>query len=814
MFKTDTNYKFLESYIKHIPRKEYKKNDIVIYNKKFYTIIELLDNNIEILEILSYKNSDKITISKNDTKLQTINEKKIYQKLSELIKFVKDYNLAVCFLNKRDVYIKTLDEKNINDLIFLLLNTNVKISTLNKILFGLKKSHDDKYEITKLFINPYDFIEETNSYISFKLAEKIEDLWKLKINFNIKLEAKIKSVIIENYSSNSSFYIKKHEFYKIIEDYCIKCNESYNNYKQFIDDQIMLINFPISKNKLQELGNSKINFGKHKEYTIKYTHETNKSLIEWCNKQIEPGPLLQNYMNYVNGKETFITSEYFWNLEKELTQEIMKLYSEDSEDSENSEGYDKEEVYNFITKFEKKRTKEKNSIYKFDAIQKQAIFDILNNKFSILTGPPGSGKTDIVGCVLYIMEQYCDEEELLLNKTCIMAPTGQAYNQIRNSIQSKYYYSKVSGTCHKILYNIFQKKCDIENKNKNETKYKDEDEDVDEEFNNCKFNFVIIDEFSMIDLNILKLILQLCEKYNNKLLVIGDPKQFPPIGPGNPLLSLIQSKKFNICNLVNIYRQQENTSLLNMIQKMNKGEKITDCNFTKDEFAKFIDISNIYEKLRNNEFLKNFIYEIIDTYGLNRDTKFLCYNTSNAKLENGNTKFIFNVPVLNNIIQDRFNPNKEGFENEIINYSNYDEKEFRVGDKIIRTENEYDGEYMRANGEEAEILEYNDEKADDEKVTIRYSDGDEKTCNISINKLYEEFDLNYTTGFHKSQGSGWKTIVVFIEPNAGFIKQKAIYTSISRSKEKLLLICRPEDLLKCQNPEDERTSLFMNKIHY
>ena len=814
MFKTDTNYKFLESHkhiIKHIPTKEYKKDDIVIYKNIFYTIIKLLDNNIDILAIRYYKISDKITITKNDTKLETINEKKIYQKISLIIEFVKDYNQTEYFLRKRGVYIKILDNKNIDDLIYLLLNTYVKISTLKKILYELKKSHDDKYEITKLFINPYDFIEETNSYISFKLAEKIEDLWKLKINFNIKLEAKIKSVIIENYSTNSySFYIKKHKFYKIIEDYCIKCNESYKNYKQFIDKQIIPIDFMISKNKLEELGNSKMMYGKYKEYTMKYTHEKNKSFIKWCNEQTDPSQQMQKYINYVTGKETFITSKYFWNLEKELTQKIMKLYSEgnegneDSEDSEDSEGnedYDKEEVYNFITKFEKKRTKEKNIIYKFDAIQKQALFDILNNKFSILTGPPGSGKTDIVGCALYIIEQYCDEEELLLNKTCIMAPTGQAYNQIRNSIQSKYYYPRISGTCHKVLYNIFPKKCDIgnfEQGNKEE-----------EEFNNCKFNFVIIDEFSMIDLNILKLILQLCEKYNSKLLIIGDPKQFPPIGPGNPLLSLIQSKKFNICNLVKIYRQQENTSLLNMIQKMNKGEKITDCDFTKDEFAKFIDISNIYEKLRNNEFLKNFIYEIIDTYGLNRDTKFLCYNTSNAKLENGNSKFIFNVPVLNNIIQDRFNPNKEGFENEIINYSNYDEKEFRVGDKIIRTENEYDGDDFKANGDEGEILEY-----DDEKVTICYSSNEKKRYIISINKLYEEFDLNYATGFHKSQGSGWKTIVVFIEPNAGFIKQKAIYTSISRSKEKLLLICRPEDLLKCQSPEDERTTLFMNKIHY
>ena len=58
MFKTDTNYNFLESYkhiIKHIPTKEYKKDDIVIYKNIFYTIIELLDNKIDILAIRYYK---------------------------------------------------------------------------------------------------------------------------------------------------------------------------------------------------------------------------------------------------------------------------------------------------------------------------------------------------------------------------------------------------------------------------------------------------------------------------------------------------------------------------------------------------------------------------------------------------------------------------------------------------------------------------------------------------------------------------------------------------------------------------------------
>ena len=113
---------------------------------------------------------------------------------------------------------------------------------------------------------------------------------------------------------------------------------------------------------------------------------------------------------------------------------------------------------------------------------------------------------------------------------------------------------------------------------------------------------------------------------------------------------------------------------------------------------------------------------------------------------------------------------------------------------------------MRANGEEAYINDF-----DGEEVTICYSD-DDKPIKISINKLFDEFDLNYTTGFHKSQGGGWDTIVIFIEPNVSFIKQRSIYTSISRSKHKLIFISTKNDLLNCQKPEEQRISLFMDQM--
>ena len=390
-----------------------------------------------------------------------------------------------------------------------------------------------------------------------------------------------------------------------------------------------------------------------------------------------------------------------------------------------------------------------------------------------------------------------------------MAPTGQAFNQIISKVQQKYYYKKISGTCHKVLYNIYPKKCALDSLNKYELSIKiDSNNDWDEIYYKTKFKFIIVDESSMINLIIFNLILQICKKYNSKLLIIGDTNQLQPIGPGNPLEKLIKSKKFTVCKLIKIYRQEANTGLLDIIEKMNKGNKISKEDFNKDKTAIFIDISKLYIDFKNDEKLKNFIYKIIEEYGLTKSTKFLCYNTTDKNNEDGTKKFMFNVPDLNKIMQDNFNPINKNLQHDSIKSNIYEKKEFRIDDKIIRTENDYSNEEkMRANGEEGYIRNF-----DGEKVTICYSD-DDKPLEISINILFEEFDLNYTTGFHKSQGGGWKTIVVFIEPNVSFIKQRSIYTSISRSQQKLIFISTEKDLLHCQTPEDIGISLFMNKIH-
>ena len=819
--------------IKHIPLKEYNEKNIIIFDKDFYTIKKKLPNNeLEIYE--TFENSkESIKISCSDINLETINNKELYNKIYDVIKFIIDYNNTIYYLKKRSCHIDILNNKDINNLFCLKLKTNIKINTLNKIRSELKKTHDYDYDIKNLFINPYKFIQNSCSYISFNLAEKIEKIWELNITFETKLQAKIIDIItIDKGGIRNSFWIDKYTFYKKLEEYCKENLENLKIYEKIINKEIYEYNFPILETKIQELGNEKMNFGRYKDKSRKDVLENHKSYYnKFCiEKEIANSVQcvqMQYFINYCNRSEKYITTKYLLNLEKKNTEDTINLYFKNNQTYE----YDNTEIYNSIEDYEKKRSKERKINFKFDNIQKNAIIQILNNNFAILIGPPGSGKTDIVECVLYIISIYEDEEisdekfsdeefsdnefsheefshEDVINIS-IMAPTGQAFNQIALRVLSKYYYKNISGTCHKILYNIYPKKCELDTLNKYELAQKKKYENLDEKFYKTKFKFIIVDEFSMINLNIYNSLLKICKKYNSKLLIIGDTNQLEPIGPGNPLGKLIESKKFTVCKLSKIYRQKENTNLLQIIEKMNGQHKIYKENFNKDETAIFVDITNLYTDLKNYDILNNFVNNIIINYNLNKkNTKFLCYNTSNKINADGTKKYIFNVPDLNNIIQNIFNPISNDLKYNSIKSTNiFENKEFRIKDKIVRTENDYsDEEKMRANGEEASIEDF-----DGEEVTICYS-VDIEPIKISINKLFDEFDLNYTTGFHKSQGGGWDTIVIFIEPNVSFIKQRSIYTSISRSKDKLIFISTKNDLLNCQRPEEQRISLFMDQM--
>src|SRR6185436_6778434 len=106
--------------------------------------------------------------------------------------------------------------------------------------------------------------------------------------------------------------------------------------------------------------------------------------------------------------------------------------------------------------------------------------------------------------------------------------------------------------------------------------------------------------------------------------------------------------------------------------------------------------------------------------------------------------------------------------------------QFRAGDKVIQTENNYDKEVF--NGDIGQISRI--EPADRE-LFVRY---DEREVMYDFNEL-DELTLAYTISIHKSQGSEFPAVVIPLATQHYMLLQRnLIYTGITRGKRLVVLV--------------------------
>jgi exodeoxyribonuclease V alpha subunit len=485
----------------------------------------------------------------------------------------------------------------------------------------------------------------------------------------------------------------------------------------------------------------------------------------------------------ING-HIYKTTLYLLNLEIKLTDLIIRLYYEEEKEEKSIDQL----LINLIIKYETM-----NHI-QFEIEQKEAILNAIQYNFSIITGPPGSGKTEIIKCINYIFYNlYKNNKGSFSPKNIsLIAPTGLAFVNMSRTQQSIHYNDVISGTCHKVLYktlydcklHIYKNKyCSECDKQENECKYY-----------NCVPKVFIVDESSMMDTFLFRDLLLNCEYYKAKLIIIGDPNQLPSIGPGIILNKIIESELFPVVSLTKIKRQKSGQLIRNIFKMTNDIVTLSD--FTDDTMIYLSTKSFVV----NDEIKKQEIIKLIQNNNLTKEnSKFISYY---------NEKFLWNVINLNKLLQDIYNPKDN---NEIPSTSRFIQPYiFRIGDKIIRCENDYsDEKNMRANGEESIILSYKNKK-----VVIQYSGKNDvdKPTYIDVEILYESFKLNYCTTIHKSQGSQYDNVVFIIQPGQNIIDKKSIYTAISRAREKCIIISNPLDFVKLQtNNHNDKVSIFLEE---
>ena len=292
------------------------------------------------------------------------------------------------------------------------------------------------------------------------------------------------------------------------------------------------------------------------------------------------------------------------------------------------------------------------------------------------------------------------------------------------------------------------------------------------------FKCLILDEASMITTELLYEFKK-CFSHDYKIILVGDINQLPPIGWGSLFESLIQSGIINTTVLKTIHRTDngsQNGILINSKRiVLHKNPEYNGPDFEFEITTNFkvihgeIDmIKKLVESLNNNGIPSSKIV-IISPY--NKDLNTI----------NNNSSLLYN----------EINRNITDFRNKL----------WRIGDRVMMTENNYN--YNLMNGSEGLIVDI-----ETDEITVKFSDSSHKfqLCNVledddgckELNTI--SLILSFAVSVHRYQGSEIDYVIGYIpegNPNSTFLNSNLLYTLITRTKKIIWLVGDPETMERC-----------------
>lgn len=426
-----------------------------------------------------------------------------------------------------------------------------------------------------------------------------------------------------------------------------------------------------------------------------------------------------------NGKYyTFIN----YQVEYDVSNQIKRI------NQQNDEEIDKDYILTLLEQIQIQKNIE------YTIKQKEAIVNALTNKFSIITGGPGTGKTTIIDGILEVYAIYnkidlksADADE----KIALMAPTGRAAKRMEQVLDIP------AKTIHRHLGYGYDGLFKYDNTNPMPQK------------------LIIIDESSMIDIFLAEKLFKAID-YDAKVIIVGDVDQLPSVGPGQVLKDLIESETINVSRLDEIHRQAIDSNIINLANLVNQQNL------------------NIYDLISGGDlFLKNaYINEIKD----------LIVNQVAGALNQGfciiddiqvlipTYKGEIGIDSINKILQDKFNLNKDKF-------IEYGDTKYYINDKVIQLVN--DPENFIMNGDIGFVKSIGKTKDNKDYLIV---DFDSKEVMYEKSDL-ENLSLSYAMSIHKSQGSEYKIVILpLVRQFTHMLKKELLYTAITRAKDFLIIL--------------------------
>ncbi|SHN92753.1 RecD-like DNA helicase YrrC [Bathymodiolus heckerae thiotrophic gill symbiont] len=457
--------------------------------------------------------------------------------------------------------------------------------------------------------------------------------------------------------------------------------------------------------------------------------------------------------------------------------------------------------------------------------QADAVKGVVQQRFSVLTGGPGCGKTTTTLVIVRLLEA-------MKKSVLLAAPTGRASQRISEVI------GREAKTIHRLL------------------EWKGGEFQMNEE-SRLKTDFLIVDECSMLDISLTASLLKAVPD-NCQVLFIGDPDQLPSVGAGNVLKDIISSGIIPCFRLTQVFRQAKESLIIQYAHQINKGETPyiaspfkspaiwkngADCLFIDSDEAtqeqlgfisrvkchfdwqldelenlgadkvnlslfefrieeaitsayevsfvvpdkfKHVDLEQLTQTDAQVDALKSVVKKIHPWsslhYGLPAvDSVVKLYLEWIPKYHGAGTEIQILTPMtrgslgsanLNKVIQEKANPpHPDKCQLKV------GERIFREGDRVIHRRNNYDLNVF--NGDIGKIITINNEELT--AMVSFYPD------NREVHYKKEdimELDLAYAITIHKSQGSEFKAVIIpILTQHFKMLYRNLIYTGLTRAKD-------------------------------
>ena len=395
--------------------------------------------------------------------------------------------------------------------------------------------------------------------------------------------------------------------------------------------------------------------------------------------------------------------------------------------------------------------------FELSAAQRKAVEMALGNKFSVITGGPGVGKTTIIRALM-------DVWTARRLRVALVAPTGRAARRMAESTGGQ------ASTIHRLLKwnpqeGAFQHNAD----------------------NPLEADVVIVDESSMIDVELAASLLA-AVKPTSAVVLVGDTDQLPSVGPGNVLRDVIASGVVPFTRLDFIFRQKSGGWIVRNAHRVNQGEGFLAPPPGEPSDFFFVPCEDAQRTL-------SLVLELVEHRIPRR------YNFSplaDVQVLTPMRKNLLGADNLNLVLQRALNPTGPALQRF--------GRAYRVGDRVMQVRNNYDKDVF--NGDVGFIRTV---APDGGSLDVDF-DG---RCVVYSATELDELVHAFACSIHKSQGSEYPAVVIVLSGQHHVLLQRnLLYTAITRGRKLVCVVGSPYAVRRAigNNPTVERHTALAERL--